>query len=226
MRGVESVLASEQHDDGDDDMEAEEVEAWSGNRKRKLWKVACVRAALNVRLPFDFIFYLSSRVLFQANLPDHERALYAALAPSPLTSVVLKSSCRTWEDHLWAQIGIMCEEKESMEMQRLGGAFWEGGLSAVEKGVRDISEAEAESEEAEWEKEVIGTLETLKTVAVADGYVSLYFCAFTPAHLDAQAVGRPRLPFLPTTHYLGPYECTARCLRDWSPGWLIFAFDV
>lgn len=55
-------------------------------------------------------------------------------------------------------------------MVRLGGAFWEGGLVAVEKGVKLISTDEAEAEESEWSKEVIGTLETLKTVEVADGY--------------------------------------------------------
>lgn len=63
----------------------------------------------------------------------------------------------------------MCEEKESMELFRLGGSFWEGGLSAVEKGVRVLSRAEEETEEDEWEKEVIGTLENLKTVPVQDG---------------------------------------------------------
>jgi nuclear pore complex protein Nup107 len=107
-------------------------------------------------------------------MPDYERVLYAALAPSPQTSVILKSACRTWEDHLWAQISIMCEEKETMETMRLGGSFWEGGLAAVEKGVTAASREEEEKEEEEWEKEVAGTLEGLKNIAVADGSVSFH----------------------------------------------------
>jgi nuclear pore complex protein Nup107 len=33
----------------------------------------------------------------------------------------------------------MCEKKESSEMLRIGGGFWEGGLDAVENGVPQIS---------------------------------------------------------------------------------------
>jgi nuclear pore complex protein Nup107 len=65
----------------------------------------------------------------------------------------------------------MCEEKESSEMLRIGGGFWEGGLDTVEKGVPHISPEEEEIEEEEWEKEVIGTLESLKHVKVEDGCV-------------------------------------------------------
>lgn len=123
----------------------------AGNRNRKLWKAACIRAALN------------------PSLPDYERVLYAALAPTPQTRAVLMSACRTWEDHLWAQISIACEEKESSEMLRLSGSFWEGGLAAVEKGTKLISEDERAVEEGEWKKEVTAALDTLKTVDVADG---------------------------------------------------------
>lgn len=28
-----------------------EIDSWNGNRRRKLWKKTCTRAALNVRLP-------------------------------------------------------------------------------------------------------------------------------------------------------------------------------
>jgi hypothetical protein len=36
----------------------------------------------------------------------------------------------------------MCEEKEAMEMMRLGGSFWEDRLAAVEKDIRLISQEE------------------------------------------------------------------------------------
>lgn len=70
----------------------------------------------------------------------------------------------------------MCEEKQSAEMFRLGGGFWEGGLEAVEKGTSkgnvDVLEDEDEEvEEEEWEKEAVGALESLASVNVLDGWV-------------------------------------------------------
>lgn len=88
--------------------------------------------------------------------------LYAALAPSPQTSVILKSACRTWEDHLWAQVSIIIEEKESSEMAKLGG-FWEGG--------KITTPVDPDEEEEEWVNDVVGTLEGLESVGVAEGYV-------------------------------------------------------
>ncbi|KAJ3988288.1 nuclear pore protein 84/107 [Lentinula detonsa] len=129
----------------------EDDDAWTGNPNRRLWKSTCTHAALNTALA------------------DYERVLYAALAPSPRTSLILKSACRTWEDHLWAQISIMCEEKQTMEMSRLGGSFWEGGMVAVEKGTRTVSREKMEEEEEEWEEEVRGTLDGLKSVHVEEG---------------------------------------------------------
>ena len=96
----------------------------------------------------------------KSSLSDPERALFASPAPSSQTSVVLKSACRTWEEYLWAQVSIMCEEKWSAEMVRLDGRFWEGGMTAVEKGVAIPSREEAEQEELEWEKEVESTLDS------------------------------------------------------------------
>ncbi|KAG5640987.1 hypothetical protein DXG03_006451, partial [Asterophora parasitica] len=153
----------EQQDE--DAMEGDDSDAWFGNRQRKLWKASCIRAALS------------------ANLPDHERIIYAALAPSPQTSAILKSACRTWEDHLWAQISVMCEEKQSTEMMKLGGDFWEGGLAAVEKGVRKISSEEEEEEEIAWETEVIGALESLKSISVAEGLGADHAFHFSQLHI-------------------------------------------
>jgi hypothetical protein len=84
----------------------------------------------------------------------------------------------------------VCEEKESMELARLG-VFWEddgGGEFAIGKEkVVENADREAEKEKAEWEKEVVDALESLKTVHVADGWVlssssevdgTLTFCSF------------------------------------------------
>ena len=111
----------------------------------------------------------------QSSLSDQERLLYAVLAPSPQTASVLKSACRTWEDHLWAEISIMCEEKTSQELAKLGGSFWEGGVEAVEVGVQDTP---PEQDEQDWETEVSTTLDNLKGVAVPEGYVAVNFHLF------------------------------------------------
>ncbi|KAG1856995.1 nuclear pore protein 84/107 [Suillus subalutaceus] len=121
-------------DDGIDD--TEDAEGWQGNPRRKLWKSTCARAALN------------------PNLPDPERILYAALAPCPQTFSVLKSACRTWEDHLWAQISILCEEKQTAEMIKL----------VLENMPSPPSHEEDAAEEEEWEREATSTLETLGSV--------------------------------------------------------------
>ncbi|KAJ7118836.1 nuclear pore protein 84/107 [Mycena epipterygia] len=142
-------ITNEQYED--DAMEEDLADAWEGNRRRQLWKSTCTRSAIN------------------PNVSDHDRILYAALAPSPQTSIILKTACRTWEDHLWAQISVVCEEKQSMEMLRVGGSFWEGGLPAVETGVRVLSAEAEELEAEEWEKEVVGSLEMLKSVAIKEG---------------------------------------------------------
>ncbi|KAG6906112.1 hypothetical protein DXG01_015860 [Tephrocybe rancida] len=156
----------EDHDDSDN-----ELDIWSGNRQRKLWKSSCIRAALS------------------NGLPNHERELYAALAPSAQTAGVLRGACRTWEDHLWAQISIMCEERESGEMEKLGGGFWEGGLKAVEIGLweeeeEDEGKAEREREEEEdWVDMVAETLEALKDVAVAEGLGSEHAFHYSQLHI-------------------------------------------
>ncbi|KAJ7905257.1 107-domain-containing protein [Mycena olivaceomarginata] len=143
------AITNEQYED--DAMEDDLTDAWEGNRRRQLWKSACTRSAIN------------------PNISENDRILYAALVPTPQTSSVLKTACRTWEDHLWAQISVVCEEKQSTEMLRVGGSFWEGGLPAVESGVRVLSPDAEEAESEEWEEEVRGSLEILKTVAVQEG---------------------------------------------------------
>ncbi|KAF7294646.1 Nuclear pore complex protein [Mycena indigotica] len=141
---------SNEHDE-DEAMEEDFPDVWQGNQRRQLWKSTCTKAATN------------------PHVPEHDRILYAALVPTPQTSNVLKAACRTWEDHLWAQVSVVCEEKQSMEMNRVGGSFWEGGLAAVESGVRVISAETEEIETEEWEREVRGSLEALKSVGVMDG---------------------------------------------------------
>jgi nuclear pore complex protein Nup107 len=136
--------AAEEDEEGDPDL-------WYGNKRRALWKTACTRAALDSRLS------------------SAERALYAALAPSVQTSAVLKSSCRTWEDALWATISVLCEERQSEALAWLGGGFW--GPSGRELGGGNVGELEGDAEEEEdaWRADVEQELQTLAAVQVQEG---------------------------------------------------------
>jgi|ERR1700722_7923420 len=107
------------------------------------------------------------RAVLQPALPERERILYAALSPSPEVLPILKSACRTWEDHLWAQVSIICEQKQSSEMFALRGGFWEGGLAAVEDDT-DPRSREMDNDGA-WEEEVVASLDGLRNVQVQDG---------------------------------------------------------
>ena len=73
----------------------------------------------------------------------------------------------------------MCEEKASQELAKLGGSFWEGGVEAVEQGVQDTPPEQDEVDEGNWESEVSATLDTLKGVAVLEGYVAVSFHPFS-----------------------------------------------
>jgi len=140
---------------------------------------------------------------FQPNLPDPERVLYAALAPCPQTFSILKSACRSWEDHLWAQISILCEEKQTADMIKLGGGFWDGGLAVLENMPSPPSQEEDAAEEEEWEKEATSTLETLGNVQVEDGY------------------GGHTWIYLPCTdHQLVPPQTTHSIYHSWRSSWV------
>lgn len=111
--------------------------------------------------------HIESDRLLQTLISDADRTLYAALAPSSATSVVLKSACRTWEDHLWAQVCIICEQKQMEALARAGGGFWDGGVEAISNAM--AVDVEDEREEMEWEVETVKTLEGLASVAVEEG---------------------------------------------------------
>ncbi|KAI0739444.1 nuclear pore protein 84/107 [Daedaleopsis nitida] len=149
------AIANEPRDEDamyDDD--SENFQQWRGNVRRRMWKTVCQRAALN------------------PSLPPSERALYAALAPTPSTSAALKSHCRTWEDHLWALVSVACEERLSAGLANIEReCFWEGGLGALESGVAAGPEGQPRGggEEDEWEEEVMQTLDALSNVQVTEG---------------------------------------------------------
>ena len=143
-----ALSATARQDDAAEEDEEGDPDLWHGNKQRALWKTTCMRAALDSRLS------------------SAERALYAALAPSIQTSGILKSACRTWEDALWATISVLCEERQSEALARLGGGFWEP--SGRELEVDGEGDAGDEEEEA-WRVDVEQELQALATVQVQEG---------------------------------------------------------
>ncbi|KAI0294069.1 nuclear pore protein 84/107 [Multifurca ochricompacta] len=141
--------AAENEEEGEDEDE-DDPDLWHGNKQRALWKTTCTRAALDARLS------------------SAERALYAALAPSVRTSSVLRSGCRTWEDALWATISVLCEERQSEALARIGGGFWEPSGRGGEEGEEVVGEV-AEEEEDAWRADVEQALQALATAQVQEG---------------------------------------------------------
>ncbi len=93
------------------------------------------------------------------------------MVPTQETISILKPACRTWEDHLWADISVIAEEKSSNELVKLSaGSFWEGGMQAVEKGPDELRNLPVDND-GEWEEGVLKALESLNSVAVSEGYV-------------------------------------------------------
>lgn len=144
------LVTARQYDAAEDDEEGD-PDLWYGNKRRASWKTACTCTALDPRLS------------------TAERALYAALAPSVQTSTVLKTSCRTWEDALWATISVLCEERQSEALARLGGGFWEPSGRDLGSGDVGGGEGDGDEEEDAWRADVEQELQTLATVQVQEG---------------------------------------------------------
>jgi nuclear pore complex protein Nup107 len=143
-----ALLATARQDDATEDDEEADPDLWHGNKRRALWKATCTRTALDSHLSFA------------------ERALYAALAPSVQTSAVLKSACRTWEDALWATISVLCEERQSEALARLGGGFWEPSGRELDE---EMGGEVGDEEDDPWRADVEQELQSLTTVQVQEG---------------------------------------------------------
>ena len=85
---------------------------------------------------------------------------------------------------MWAQVSVVCEERETQVLERARGGFWGSSSSSFfgEDGEEEMGEGDAEegmktqgaadeAEEEEWEREVTAALESLGRVAVEDGCV-------------------------------------------------------
>ncbi|GJJ14822.1 hypothetical protein Clacol_009090 [Clathrus columnatus] len=105
----------------DDAMDQDAKKEITGNKRRRLWKKTCTTAALD------------------PNLAMPERVLSAALAPSRKTlAILVKEACKTWEDHLWARVATLLEEKVSEGLTALGPNFWDKGNKEPDEGAPSI----------------------------------------------------------------------------------------
>ncbi|KZV90878.1 hypothetical protein EXIGLDRAFT_676668 [Exidia glandulosa HHB12029] len=138
----------------EDSMDVVSLSGASGNTRRRLWKEACAAAARTT------------------TLNPQTRGMYAALAPQRSTLPVLLAQCKTWEDHLWAHINVLFEERLDAQISELKGCFWLSGLDAIQKPklqlLPDAFESHVQHESA-WKQEVFRELEGLQTVAVEEG---------------------------------------------------------
>ena len=97
--------------------------------------------------------------------------LHAALAPSPQTlGVLTQEACKTWEDHLWARVSALCEEKLSEGMRLLGPNFWEYGIKAFD--TPPVNEEDIISSEEMALSEVRRVLGKMSELSVEEGFVT------------------------------------------------------
>ncbi|KAG8935349.1 Nucleoporin nup84 [Tulasnella sp. 418] len=144
-------ITSREQDEEGSSMQEEISEAIQGNKRQKLWRETCQRS--------------SSNPLFSPAM----RALLASLCPTPRTFPALLPLMRTWEDHLWARVNMLQQERIWACLESLGG-FWMNGMSLKQRVTAgDEAESPAVSGEAEWSHEVRKTLAELEQVKVDQG---------------------------------------------------------
>ncbi|KAF9506540.1 hypothetical protein BS47DRAFT_1321765 [Hydnum rufescens UP504] len=123
---------------------------WNGNLRRKLWRKACQNGAMNSALPTSVC------------------VLLASLAPSLTTLPTLAHGLTTWEDHMWARVSALFEERVDQLLERYGG-FWSTQGISLDDQVSESNVLE-ESDEAVFEDEVRKVLDELKELKLFDRF--------------------------------------------------------
>lgn len=112
--------------------------------------------------------------ILQKQLTVADRVLHAAMAPSPQTlGVLTKEACKTWEDHLWARVSVLCDEKLSEDMRLLGDNFWERGTKAFDASSFP-EDSDSESAALDEMRRVLGKMSELN---VEEGSIFFFFFA-------------------------------------------------
>lgn len=115
-----------------------------------------------------------------------ERAIYAAIAPTATTLPALLPFCKTFEDHLWARIIGLVQDKLETELSKVANqSYWESescGLGTFEPRKVPDEDMDATSElayngasdDAEWGRIAKEQLIEIGRIAVSEGYVVVY----------------------------------------------------
>jgi nuclear pore complex protein Nup107 len=99
--------------------------------------------------------------------------LFASLAPSSATLPTLALGLRTWEDHLWARVCALFEDRIDLLLDRLGG-FWNAtGARSVVLGDSVDADVETNEEHDEdvFEEQIENVLKEMETVKVNSRFV-------------------------------------------------------
>jgi len=157
-------------------------EMWMGNRRRRLWKECCMRAATSVRVvPNETVSVIDE--LLQSLMSPLERAIYAAIAPTSTTLPVLLPFCKTFEDHLWARTIGLVQDKIETELSKVESqSYWEsegcarGAFepTAVPDEEMDTALELAYIDDAEYGRISKEQLVEVGRIAVSEGYVAVY----------------------------------------------------
>ena len=101
-----------------------------------MWKKSCRAIANNVSWIGGGLEALEADLMHQPTLSPAERHLYAALVSDLST---LLPACKTWEDHLWAQVQARIESRIDRKARETGG-FWseEDQLLGRDEGAPDV----------------------------------------------------------------------------------------
>ncbi|KAG9019387.1 Nucleoporin nup84 [Tulasnella sp. 427] len=129
-------------------MQSSNTQGWQGNKRRKLWREACLQAAAS------------------PTYPPATRALYAALCLTPRSIPAVTPLLNTWEDHLWARTEMLVSERIADWLDHLGG-FWENGMKPSDP--QSSSKLHDLPNEGQWWTDVDKIVREMENVRVTEG---------------------------------------------------------
>ncbi|KAG8917773.1 Nucleoporin nup84, partial [Tulasnella sp. 408] len=135
---------------------------WQGNKRRKLWREACLQAAAS------------------PTYPPATRALYASLCLTSRSIPAVTPLLRTWEDHLWARVEMLLTERIADWLDHLGG-FWENGMKASDP--QSSAKLQDLPDENQWLGDVDKLVREMGNVRVEEGAASDNAFHFAQLHL-------------------------------------------
>lgn len=135
---------------------------WQGNKRRKIWREACLQAAAS------------------PTYPPATRALYASLCLTSRSIPAVTPLLRTWEDNLWARVEMLLTERIADWLDYLGG-FWENGMKPSDP--QSNAKLNDLPDEDQWWADVDKLVREMGNVRVEEGAASDNAFHFAQLHL-------------------------------------------